>query len=167
MKNILLTLSAFVFILLLTGSCATTHPNEKILVGTWKAVKVEKIVDTLNLSAKNISKKTPSRKNVTTPKSETQEIAYSKGMEALDRFVKNEMNSTMVISPDKTAIRTFRGREAKVTWKMKGKGTRVVIKNPELGKTYVMEILSINKEEIVALVSSPIADIKLTYKKIQ
>jgi hypothetical protein len=51
-RNRIFTIFAIAITVMVATSCAiTSHPNEKIIVGLWTPVKVEKIVDSSALLA--------------------------------------------------------------------------------------------------------------------
>jgi hypothetical protein len=93
------------------------------------------------------------------------EGAASRKDATLDRLVQAEMRATMEIFANKTAVKNFPGKPLHATWKMKGKGTRIVAKNVENKMKFVIEILEINKEQIVVIEHAPVGDIKITYER--
>ena len=158
---------AFSSLIIVMASCAaTSHPNEKIIVGTWKPVKVEKIVDSLALQSSGSGS---SRPNKMKPKDGTpSEGGYDEhSPAAFNRMVQTEMRATLQIFANKTAIKNYSGKPLHATWKMKGHGTRIVAKNVETKMKFVIEILEISKERVVVMEHVPAGDLKITYERVQ
>jgi hypothetical protein len=165
MKNSLLNITAFLLIVIFAASCAIgTHPNEKIIIGTWRPVKVEKIVDSSAIQAAATLQPNSGKKPGTARPGADGGAANRKDAE-LDRLVQMEQRATMEIFPDKTAVKNFPGKPLHATWKMKGKGRKIVAKNLENKTTFVIEILEIDKEHVVVLEHAPVGDIKITYER--
>jgi hypothetical protein len=163
MKRLVTLFFAFT-IAFLISSCSTTL-NQKKIIGTWKAVKIERY-NIPNLAAQPAggaanAKATASENadSTGTPKQ------LSKEEEQLRRMIKAEQRSTLTINPDKTAIKEIPGKTIHVTWKLKKQGTRLVINNKENGKKSTIEILAINDTSAVVVETLPIGGLKVTLKK--
>lgn len=163
-KNKHINFFAALFAVAILASCAVYHPNEKIIIGTWRPVTVEKVVDSSALQAEASLKGQPSAQKPGTAGIAGEGSTGRKEAE-LDRLVQSEKRATMEIFADKTAIKNFPGKPLNATWKMKGKGTRIVAKNLENNMTFTIEILEINKERIVVIEHAPVGDIKITYER--
>lgn len=146
-------------------SCAVKpHPNERIIVGKWRPVQVEKIVDSSEIQAAAMLKgENDQRKSKTGVPGDAG--AGSRKQEAFDRLAQAEARATMEIFPDGTALKSLPGHPVKASWKMKGKGTRIVARNLENKMKFVIEILEINKERIVVIEHAPVGDLKITYER--
>lgn len=158
-------LFAFLFTVVIFASCSFgKHPNEKIIIGTWRPVKVEKVVDSsaLQAAASMAGNSTPGQSK--DGKSAGNGGASRKDA-ALDRLVQSEMRATMEIFANKTAIKNFPGKPLHATWKMKSNGSKIIAKNIENKMKFVIEILEINKEQIVVLEHALVGDIKITYQR--
>ena len=147
-------------------SCAaTSHPNEKIIVGKWKPVKVEKVVDSSAIQAYGSGSR-----GVNQAKSKAGKTSGGANQEhseaSFDRLLQVEMRTTLEIFANKTAVKNYGTKQLHATWKMKGNGTRIVAKNTENKMKFVLEILEINKERIVVLEHAPAGDVKITYERI-
>ncbi len=152
-------------VLIFLGSCAVgTHPNEQIIIGTWRPVKVEKVVDSSAIEAA-ASLQTPDQGKKQGDGRAAAGGAASRTEAELDRLVQLEQRATMEIFPDKTAIKNFPGKPLHATWKMKGKGKKIIAKNTENKMTFVIQILEIDKERIVVLEKAPVGDIRITYER--
>jgi hypothetical protein len=159
--NIITLLITVIFL----GSCAVgTHPNEKIIIGTWRPVKVEKVVDSSAIEAA-ASMQTPDQGKKQGDGRAVTGGAASRTDAELDRLVQMEQRATMEIFPDKTAVKNFPGKPLHATWKMKGKGKKIIAKNTENKLTFVIQILEIDKERIVVLEKAPVGDIRITYER--
>jgi hypothetical protein len=73
----------------------------------------------------------------------------------------------MEIFANKTAVKNFPGKPLHATWKMKGKGTKIVAKNVENKMKFTIEILEISKVQIVVIEHAPVGDVKITYERLQ
>ena len=152
-------------VLIFLGSCAVgTHPNERIIIGTWRPVKVEKVVDSSAIEAAASMQSTAQGKKQGDSRSVAGGAA-SRTEAELDRLVQLEQRATMEIFPDKTAIKNFPGKPLHATWKMKGKGKKIIARNTENKMTFVIQILEIDKERIVVLEKAPVGDIRITYER--
>lgn len=152
------------------ASCAvTSHPNEKLIVGKWRPVTVEKVVDSSVLQAEATLKGDAGTQKSKTP-GKTGAGGNRGGVDRreanLDRLVKTEMRSNLEIFPDKTAIKSFPGEPIRATWKMKGKGTRIVAKNIENKMKFTIDILEISKERILVIEHAPVGDVKILYERV-
>ena len=164
-KRRIITVCTLALAIFFMTSCGITpHPNETIIVGKWRPVSVEKIVDSSALQAaaslEGSSVKGNSRSGLPGGS-----VEASRKEATLDRLVQSEMRATMEIFPNKTAVKNFPGKPLQATWKMKGKGTRIVAKNVENKMKFVIEILEIDKERIVVIEHAPVGDIKITYER--
>mgnify|MGYP001216224842 CR=1 FL=1 len=174
-KNKLIAFCLFSMALFIVASCAVApHPNEKIIVGIWRPLKVEKIVDSSAILAAKLgtSDTTVIKNNPRPGKTAVAGKVTGKGdgsgngsrkVATLDRLVQSLTRSTMEIYANKTAVINFPGSPLHATWKMKGKGTRLVAKNVSTKLKFVIEILDISQDEIVVLEHAPVGDVKITY----
>jgi hypothetical protein len=166
-RNRILALCTLAVTLIVMTSCGiTSHPNERIIIGTWKPVSVEKVVDSAALKAAATLSGNPEQKQPREGRP-AGDGGVAKKEAALDRLVQSEMRATMEIFANKTAVKNYPGKPMSATWKMKGKGTRIVAKGTENNVKFVIEILEINKERIVMLEHAPIGDIKIVYERQQ
>ena len=164
-RNRIIAICAIAVTIIIMTSCAIApHPNEKIIVGTWRPVSVEKVVDSSALKAAASMSGSGEQKQSKEGASPSDGGAAKKEA-ALDRLVQSEMRATMEIFENKTATKNFPGKPIHATWKMKGKGTRIVAKNVENKMKFVIEILEINKERIVVIEHAPVGDVKITYER--
>ncbi len=164
-RNIIFTFFAIALAIIALSSCSiTSHPNEKLIVGTWRPVKAEKIFDTAALIAAAGMSGDTVRQKSKQGRPGTEGAAGRKEAK-LDRLVQTEMLATMEIFANKTAVKNFPGKPLNATWKMKGRGTRIVAKNVETKMKFVIEILEINKERIVVIEHTPLGEVKIVYER--
>jgi hypothetical protein len=164
-KSRIITICAVALTVFILTSCGITpHPNQKIIVGTWIPLKVEKVSES---SAKQAASSMAGNKEQKQSKTGAPEGdgGASRKEATLDRLIQSEMRATMDIRADKTAVKNFPGKPLHATWKLKGKGTRIVAKNVENNMKFVIEIVEITKEIIVVIEHAPVGDIKITYKR--
>jgi hypothetical protein len=160
--NRILTVLTIVLIASMVTSCATMQPNKKKLIGTWKIVKFERY-NIPNLPAQTTS---TAQKAKTAPgDTASATLDASKMEEQLARLIKIEGSSTLTINANKTAVKEFRGKTSHAKWKLKNKGTRLLVDFKESGEKLTIDILHINDTSIVAFSNLPIGGFKVTYKK--
>ncbi len=169
-KNKPLSLLAFFFAIFALASCSiVSHPNQKIIIGKWRPVEVEKIVDSsafqagASLQGATEKQKPGAAKPAGTA---TGEGGAGRKEAELDRLVQMEKRATMEIFADKTAVKNFPGKPLNATWKLKGRGKRIVAKNTENKMTFTIDILEINKERIVVVEHAPVGDVKIIYERV-
>jgi len=166
-RNRIFTICTLAVSIIVLASCGiTSHPNEKIIIGTWRPVKAEKVVDSSALLAAGSMAGTSAAKQSKDGRPAGDGGAGRKDA-ALDRLVQSEMRATLEIFANKTCVKNFPGKPLHATWKMKGKGTRIVARNVENKMKFVIEILEIDKEQIVILEHARAGDIKITYQRQQ
>jgi hypothetical protein len=157
-----LLISLMVMVLFMASCAITSHPNEKMIVGKWKPLSVEKVVDSSALQA--AGSMTPAQDKGKTKAGTTPGQAAPETREGgLDRLVQAEMRATLEIFENKTAIKKYPGKPVHATWKMKGNGTKMVGKNIENKMRFVIEILEISKEQVVVIEHLPVGDLKIVY----
>ena len=163
-KRFLTLLFAFTVVFLIS-SCATFQPKQKYLIGTWKAVKVEKydIPKPLSNTGANAQKS----KNSTGEKMDSTEIAKQllKTERQFTRLIVTELNSILIINANKTAIKEFRGKTEHAKWKLKNNGTCLLVNTKETGQKLTMDIQHINDTSAVIVENLPLGRLKVTYKK--
>ena len=170
--NRILTILIVVLIASMGSSYAGTHPNQKKLIGTWKTVKVERY-NIPNLQAQAASSASNSS---TAPKTKATQgdttaqnaaVQAKKMEEQLARIISTEERSTLTINADKTAIKEVPGKTIHAKWKLKNKGTKLIVDLKESGKRMDIDILKINDTSIVAVSNLPVGGLKVTYKKVK
>ena len=163
MKRLLTVFFALSFAFLIT-SCATTYPNQKLLIGTWRTVKVEKS----NIPSSS-GRKDPTAQRATSataPHSDTTSAVTqrSKAEEQLERLIKAESHSVLTINADKTAVKEYAGKTIHGTWKFKN-NTHVLVESKETDKKMVFEIQKINDTLAILKEPLPVGDLKITYRR--
>jgi hypothetical protein len=160
----LLTVFFIVTIAFLVSSCAVFYPNQKKLIGTWKAVKVEKLevnVPTAQAPAAGTEAKTRTGEG----KSSAGGPDSAKIEKQISRMIDNEMKSTLTINADKTAIKEYSGKTIHATWKLKKRGTRLLVNTKETGKKLTLDILHINDTSVIVKATVPYGSMKVSYRK--
>ena len=189
MKNIFIALSIAGCIVFLS-SCVTTHPNEKLLIGEWKPVKVEKYftpeeeaqLQKAQSQAAGVRPvpggEKPAGTNANTPQANpVPAVSADPGRggersggknpeDELNKLIQVESRSNMKIYPDKTVEKFYRNKTIDATWKLKGQGTLLVLNVPEKGEKYRIDILQIEESNMVVVGNLPIGGIKITYEKV-
>ena len=165
MKQLLTLLFAFT-VAFLISSCAVLQPNQKYLIGTWKAVKVEKY-NTPNTKSNTVAN-TQNSKNSTGEKMDSLSIA-KKSLTAerqLTRLTVTEQGSIITINANKTGSKEFRGKTEHAKWNLKNKGTLLLVTSKETGKKLTVDIRHINDTSAVVVVdNASLGNLKITYKK--
>ncbi len=158
-------------------SCATIHPNEKKLVGTWKTVSAEVYTETpAPAPAATTAKKT----SVTPPDSAkasnagrqitiTPAEAEKRKSEVLNRILKAELKSTMRITIVDKKTKVFEKflpeKTIKGTWKMTKKGTVITTKEMQSDRKIVMNLLSITDSTALVIEHLQYGDLKVKFVK--
>ncbi len=155
----------FVFTVAFLISSCTIQRNQKYLIGTWKAVKVEPYNSPKPPS--NTIANAQNNKNSAGGKVDSTEVAKRllKTERQLTRLTFTELNTTLIINANKTATREFRGKTEHAKWTLKDKGTRLLVDTKETGQKLTMDIQHINDTIAVVLEDSPIGALKIAYKK--
>ncbi len=162
----LLTLFFVFTVALLISSCATISPNQKKLIGSWKAVKVEKynVLNAPSQTAEAGQKNDSSTVEYT--ESQIAALQSSKMEEQRKRIViKSELHSILTINANKTATKELQGKIIHATWKLKNNGTRLLIDSKETDRNMILEIQHITDTSAVVVETLPVGDFKITYKK--
>ncbi len=162
----LLTVLFTISVAILITSCATTYPNQKLLIGTWSPVKVEKanIPATPGRTGTTALKATPVTAPVKDSAASAREASQAEQQQA--RLMKIEYRATLTINADKTAIKEYPGKTIHGTWKMKS-NTNLQVVSKEADKKMLFEILKINDTLAIVKEPLPFGVLKITYKKIK
>ena len=182
-------LGLVMIVAVLYSSCVTTHPNEKLIVGEWKPVKAEKYftpeeeeqLKKAQSQSPGIRPTTSGEKpaatiggsSPTTPTPPPPDQGRGGGRsggknlaDELNRLIQAEGRTNIVIYPDKTAVKFYRLRTIKATWKLKGNGTVLVAKDLEKKDRYRIDILEVSGNKLVVVENLPVGGIKITYQKV-
>ena len=155
------------FMTLLIASCATTYPNEKLLIGKWNPVHAEEYIKPVtNKTGSTQAPKQPV-KNKTPEQSEPSQSTgtESRASNKLTHMIQTELRSPFIVYANKTAEKNFPGKTVTANWKMKKKGTRVIAKNPETSKQLKIDILSISDSTLEVIEYSDAGNLKVKYIK--
>jgi len=166
----------FISLVWLITSCATTHPNEKLIVGTWRTVKVEKYVDesAMKAAAATPSSKTGSNVNRTETTSpndpqrgiqSTDAERENKVQNKLNRLIQSEERAVLVIDSGHFASKQYPGTLKRATWKMKPNGMVIIAKNLENKERVRMEIEEISENQAVIIQELPVGSLRITYAR--
>ena len=69
-------------------------------------------------------------------------------------MIQSELHSTMTVNADKTAIKEYPRKTVHATWKLKNKGTNLLVNSKETGKKMTFYILHINDTSAVFTATS-------------
>jgi hypothetical protein len=182
-KNRLITLISLVLGTWMMVSCATTHPNAKLLVATWKPDKVVKYIDPNAPPAQPATTQTgtPEQKS-TTGQPESQATQDKKKAEAekngqqsgnsqeraamtLEKVIQAESRAPLTIYADGTGVKSYPNKLVKVKWKLNKKGTLITARDMKTKETYKLDLLEVNDKQCVIVERTPVGDIKITYLK--
>ncbi len=165
-RRSLLNFILFTGLVWIISSCSvTSHPYETMILGKWKPLKVEKFIDSAAYKAVMASQATAGEK---TEKGNqiVRGTSPDKLTAALDRLFQAESRAEMEVFADKTVVKKYTQKEIKATWKMKGNGTRMNVKNIDNKRKYTIDLLEVSKEQVVLLEHVPVGDIKITYVRL-
>jgi hypothetical protein len=148
-------------------SCAATYPNEKLIVGDWKTIKVEKYEPPVKAPKPSNKPADTTHKSHKKSSTATAVAPDPKLEHQLERMIQTEMRSSMTVYPNKNVAKFYPGKTVKATWKMKKKGTRIVAKELNSDKKMTLDILEINDNTATVVERLPFGDIKILYMKQQ
>ncbi len=162
--------------ILILSSCVTVHPNQKLLIGSWKPESVVKYVDQNTVQAPSATTSTPATAQPVKAKSAdtsgkgrapaTPAVPIDQKMALmLDRLIVAEERSTLDISANGTGAKIYHGKVLKAKWKLKAKGTRIVGKELEGGRKFVADIVEISDKRLVVIERTQVGDMKVVYIK--
>lgn len=97
----------------------------------------------------------------------TEAQALARREAAMNRMIQSEQRADLVISEDKTAVKTYPGNPIKATWKLKGNGTVFVAKNTKTKEKYAFDILELTENRAVIQEDLPMGSLKITYVKVK
>lgn len=182
-------LGLIVVIAFFYSSCATTHPNEALIVGEWKPIKVEKY---FTPEEEEQLKKAQSQSTGVRPSPEGEKPASSTGnastpaapqpsfsdqgkggdqtnrknpADELNRIMQAEARANLIIYADHAAAKFYRVRTIKATWKLKGQGTVLIAKDLKTKEKYRIDIIEVNGTNLTIVENLPVGGIKVTYQK--
>lgn len=168
-----LLVGAFLF-----TSCATTHPNSKLLIGKWKPVSVEKYVDPNDVpDVTNTNDNAPTTAATIQPaKTRAADSSRSGGNSnvqpgqrqsaALDRLIRMEERAEFEVFANGAAVKYYYPNPIKAKWKMKAKGTKVVVKGVANDRKFVIEIFEITDNSCTMIERTEVGDLKVKYTKL-
>jgi hypothetical protein len=178
-----LTFSFTILLAFLISSCVTTYQNQKKIIGTWKAVKVEvvdvPVVPAATANAQSTAKSGTGETNVakgskTNPAAKTGEVNLSASkndsarLEGLiARVVESEKKSTLTINADKTAVKEMPGKTVHSTWKFKNHGNSIIVNTKETSKKVKLDIIRITDTSAVVKSVFQVGTLKITYHKVK
>jgi hypothetical protein len=191
MKNYLTAVTLFLLACALTSCALVKSPNEKLIVGTWTPVKVEKYISPEDLekmktqasgttsgtatatgakgATGNTAKNDTASKAKMAAKGGTQGTGQGtpqqRAEQRLDRLIQAEQRSPLIIGADKIAVKNYPGNPVKGSWKMNAKGTKVTAKNFKTKEKYVLDIVEITDAKMVIIENLPIGALKINYVK--
>lgn len=160
----LLILFFTVSVAFLISSCATTSPNQRYLIGTWKPINVEKYTLAAHQNPGAGERSSSSGKNKQTyneQKQNTREELRS----TLSFYSDN--TSSLTFKSNKTAIKEIGGKTVNARWKLTDHGTHLVINSKEPAEITTYDIIHINDTTAVVSESFSVLSMKITYKKVK
>jgi len=173
-KLIIFFWPALILSIALVSSCATTHPNEKLIVGNWKPTKVEPYIDESALppaARKDSTSVSVPKTKTTDPSAKGKSPAggdsniAAKAEDQLKHLIQTEERTTLRINADKTAMKIYPGKTVKGTWKMKSNGMVIIAKNLETKEKIRFDIEEISDNQIVIIQNLQKGTLKITYIK--
>lgn len=172
MKQLLTILNTAILAVLIT-SCATTSPNQKKLVGTWKPDKVEKYdlkntqTETATREETRTGGEEPGRNAAEGRNSSQANAEQSRAEIELNRAIETQRRSILTLNADNTLIQEYHGKKINGTWKLKKHGTRFLATSKESGKKMTFNIESVTDTSAVFTAELPVGGVKVSYKKMK
>jgi len=169
MNKLFTLISVIIFVYIMT-SCAATQPREKQLVGTWRSNKVSPYVSKdqqiLSTNTKKITDTTNVAKHGTENKSTTS-FSDKRQAEQFQHFIDVQMRTTMKFNADKTGEIQFPGKTINAKWKLKKKGTILVVRDLDSGQKRSLELVFLHDTSAMAIQRTNFGDIIVRYSKQQ
>jgi hypothetical protein len=152
-------------VVFLISSCAI-QPIQKRLIGTWKVVNVDPIYFA-NLQEKIAYVQELKSDKIDTVTNQAKPMEITKAEAQKERMIQSELRSTFTVYADKTAIKEYSGKTVHAKWKLKDKGTNLVVKTKESGKTITFHIQHLTDTSALFTATSPAGKYQISYKKVK
>lgn len=152
---------------LLTANLQAANPREKKLIGSWQPVKVNPYVSKTPVTASaktKITDTTAAGKIKKGTSAITTGEAFRKS-EQLKKFMDTQMRTTMKINADGSCLVENPGKKFEARWKLKKKGTNLVIKVPGSGQKVTLELVKITDSTATTIQRMKIGDVVVNYRK--
>ncbi len=166
--NKLFTLISVLISVYIITSCAATLPREKMLAGTWEPQKIVPYVSNKQRGPVIVSTKNTDTTNLEKQKTEnksTSAAVNERQAEQIQHFIGAQMRTTMKLNADKTCEIQLPEKLINANWKLKKKGTILVIRNSESGKKNSLELVFVNDTTAMAIQRSNVGDFIVKYRK--
>lgn len=166
--NKIITLVSVLICLYLLSSCAATSPREKMLIGTWKGLKattyvsqttgVQAAAKTKAADTVNAGKQKGDGKQGTAMSNERKDVK-------LRRMIETVTQTTLTFNEDRTCVISAPRKNVTGTWKLKKKGTILVVKVEETGEKNTLELVSVKDSIATAIQRTSAGDLMVHYGK--
>ncbi|MEI6898464.1 MAG: hypothetical protein WCL00_01195 [Bacteroidota bacterium] len=174
----LFSLIAFLSLLVFVNACKVTYPNEKLLIGKWTPVKVEKYIDAgIVAPSAGTPAKRPNASSASKPAmkgdstSATGVAGSGKSQEELMQHQLSKMSTAM----ERTTLEVFKEKKMAVlynprttikgNWKLKKKGTQINVKELVSGRKFIIDIVKITDTTAEMINRYPFGDVKVFYHR--
>jgi hypothetical protein len=161
MKN---SISLFVFVIgiFFLGSCAATHVNSTLIIGTWKNINVFPISSDQN--AKDASFVA---ENIDSGEAKDMKESGNELSEKLSKVQSEfpEVKSALEFKNDQTATFTFKDRSIRGIWKIDRQGKTVTFTSSEIPGKIVFKITRIDSQRLQSIERFPQGEVRINYLK--
>ena len=167
--NRLITLISVTISIYIITSCSATQPRENMLIGTWKPEKVSPYTSPGKQKSSAIAgKKAADTTNAKLQNEETMAsttVADEKQADKLDHTMGLQMRATMKFNADKTCNIQFPGKLINASWKLKKKGTSLIVKDLGSDRKWTLKFVFLNDTTSMAIQQTDAGDIIVRYRK--
>jgi hypothetical protein len=164
-------LTTFVFVVIslyLLAACATSHPMEKLLVGTWVPHKAAPYVPNAKgapaITGMKAADSSGSAKHKD-PKTSPSPVVDEKQAGEIQHVIETHMHTILKLNANKTCEVEFPGRSVNGKWKVSKNGTSLIVKDPGSGEKRTLELVFVNDTSAMVIQPTRAGDIIIRYRK--
>ena len=164
----LFTLFSFIITLFFVTSVSAMNQREKMLVGSWKPVKIAPYVQNKHndpvVKTRKVADTTAGVKKDTGKETIAVKDAKKKA-DQLQHYMDTQMRTTFTLNADKTCRIQNPSKEIEGKWKLKKKGSSLVIKVPGMTQNGTLELVTLNDTVAMAIQRTNLGDMIIRYRK--
>jgi|GEM_PF-6002044 len=164
----LFTLFSFVITLFFVTSVSAMNQREKMLIGSWKPVKIAPYVQSTHHDAVAKTKKVADTSSIVKKDTGKETIAAKdakKKADQLQHYMDTQMRTTFTLNADKTCKIQNPGKAIEGKWKLKKKGSCLVIKVPGMTQSGTLELVTLSDTVAMAIQRTNLGDMIIRYRK--
>jgi len=156
------------------SSCTVSHVNENLIIGDWKMGKIQSFIvdkklagDTVYTASNKLRLGLDSANISVNEKASL--LEFKQGFKAKGNSkpvsVLTDMKNEMNFKPDKTVTILLKSGSLNGTWKMNGKGNKIVVKDALTKKKSTINIFDLDLSKLIICEQLPTGNLTILYKK--